>query len=63
MLCPYFLPGRDLTVIRSFVPFLDKHIVTELFSQAIVAGEPLPPFTNFHDTLTNSEQTPSAKPG
>ena len=32
-------------------------------SQAIITGEPLPRLTNFHDTLTTSQQRPSAIAG
>ena len=42
-------------------PFRDKRVL--LFSQAMIAGEPLPHLTNFHDKLTNFQQTPSAIAG
>jgi len=37
--------------------------VLVLFSQAMIAGEPLPHLTNFHDKLTNTQQTPLAIAG
>jgi len=33
------------------------------FSQAMIAGEPLPQLTSFHDILTNFHRTPSAIAG
>ena len=43
--------------------FRDERVVLALFSQAMIAGEPLPHLTNFHDKLTNIQQTPSAIAG
>ena len=44
-------------------PFRDERVVLTLFSPAMIAGEPLPHLTNFHDLLTNIHQTPSAIAG
>lgn len=41
-------------------PFRDERFALVLFSQAMIAGESLPHLTNFHDKLTNIQQTPSA---
>src|SRR5450755_2969392 len=41
-------------------PFWDERV---FFSQAMIAGEPLPQLTNFHDILTNIHQTPSTIAG
>ena len=43
--------------------FRDERVVLALFSQAMIACEPLPHLTNFHDKLTNFQQTPSAIAG
>src|SRR6266567_807383 len=49
--------------LRRLLPFRDERVVLTLFSPAMIAGEPLPHLTNFHDLLTNIHQTPSAIAG
>src|SRR5260370_8291796 len=44
-------------------PFRDERVVLEFFSQAMIAGESLPPPTHFHDNLTNIPQMPLAIAG
>jgi hypothetical protein len=54
---------RRFLLILLVRPLSGTRFVLELFSQAMVAGAPLAHFTNFHDTLTNIHQTPSAIAG